>query len=241
MADLSFLVVAKNDLINLQATLSSLLGQDGDYEIVVKDADSQDGTVEYMESLADPRFKFISEPDSGIYDGMNRAVELASAQWVNFINCGDVLLPGAGQAIIEATKTTSAPIMKFLVEVAGTVSLERASVPYLTRRMLNHQGLVYQKSVLLRLPFDPKLQIAGDFKQIVEHDNWKLIEYSDIVICRYLGGGIAAQPSSYIKNWTERLSVWSWRGVSCYPRSAIFCIACLGAVYQFFRAHLKGR
>lgn len=63
----------------------------GDYEHIIKDGGSTDGSVERVRSLVDGdgRTKVISCPDGGIYDAMNAALSLLRGRYVYFLNCGD--------------------------------------------------------------------------------------------------------------------------------------------------------
>ena len=69
----SIVVVSLNPGEKLVPTLKSVLDQDyGNFEIIIKDGGSTDGSVEKLEELpADSRIRFFREPDKGIYDGMN--------------------------------------------------------------------------------------------------------------------------------------------------------------------------
>lgn len=61
----------------------------GDFEIIVKDAMSTDGSLENLP--ADPRVRCMRSRDRGIYDGMNGALPMAKGEFIYFLNCGDVL------------------------------------------------------------------------------------------------------------------------------------------------------
>ncbi len=91
---LSIVTVVRNDRAGLARTLRSLQGQaDLDFEWVVVDGQSTDGTWESLHDLQLPfRSRLLSSPPKGIYDAMNRAVQVASGDWLWFINAGDFLL-----------------------------------------------------------------------------------------------------------------------------------------------------
>ena len=96
--DLSVVTVCRNALAGLQRTLGSVLWhkQHGRLRIehVVVDGDSTDGSADFA-SQAAQRGEiecYISEPDSGIYDAMNKGIRLARGRVIYFLNCGDELL-----------------------------------------------------------------------------------------------------------------------------------------------------
>ena len=85
----SIIVVCLNPGSKLNQTLDSILAQTcTDYEIVVKDGGSRDGSVEGMRQ--DERIHLYVEKDAGIYDAMNQAVAHAEGDFILFLNCGDV-------------------------------------------------------------------------------------------------------------------------------------------------------
>lgn len=73
----------------LEQTMLSVLSQTyKDIEYLVIDGGSKDGTLDIIKKYSD-KVKWISEPDKGIYDAMNKAVKMASGEWINFMNAGD--------------------------------------------------------------------------------------------------------------------------------------------------------
>jgi glycosyltransferase involved in cell wall biosynthesis len=62
-----------------------------DFEHIVIDGASRDGSVEYLESVSDHRLAFISEPDGGIYEAMNKGIRESTGRHLMFINSGDSL------------------------------------------------------------------------------------------------------------------------------------------------------
>lgn len=84
----SIIVVCYNAGEKLQKTIESIRRQtEKDYEIIVEDGLSTDGSVEKLTPGED--LKVFREKDEGIYDAMNRAVSRASGRYLFFLNCGD--------------------------------------------------------------------------------------------------------------------------------------------------------
>jgi glycosyltransferase involved in cell wall biosynthesis len=76
-------------------TINSVLSQDSSlYEFIVIDGDSHDGTQSEIEKFSD-RLKFISEPDQGVYDAMNKGIEMARGKYLYFLGAGDTLRANA--------------------------------------------------------------------------------------------------------------------------------------------------
>lgn len=88
---LSVVTVTFNSLSTLKEAYASLWQQSySNWEWVVQDGGSVDGTVEWLESLSDVRIKWVSEPDNGIYDALNKAVHRASGEWIGLLHADDL-------------------------------------------------------------------------------------------------------------------------------------------------------
>lgn len=77
----------------MQKTLASVRGQTfTDYEHIVIDAGSTDGSVDIIKKNADKLSYWVSEPDKGIYNGMNKGIRQAKGEYCLFLNSGDYLI-----------------------------------------------------------------------------------------------------------------------------------------------------
>ena len=86
----SIVTVAYNAASTIKDTIESVLSQKGiDLEYIIVDGGSKDDTVQIIESFGDQIHKFISEPDKGIYDGMNKGVKMATGVVVGILNSDD--------------------------------------------------------------------------------------------------------------------------------------------------------
>ncbi len=96
----SIIVVCYNAGEKLGKTIASIRRQtEDDYEIIVQDGLSTDGSVERLSAGAD--LKIFRERDAGIYDAMNRAVSHAAGKYLFFLNCGDYF---ADEGVLAAVK-----------------------------------------------------------------------------------------------------------------------------------------
>lgn len=90
----SIITVCYNAKENIGKTIESVLAQDyKDYEYIIVDGASTDGTVDIISECAasDSRVKYTSEKDNGLYDAMNKGASLASGDYIQFLNAGDIL------------------------------------------------------------------------------------------------------------------------------------------------------
>lgn len=87
---ISIITVVRNGVSTIEHTILSVLSQDyPDFEYVVVDGVSSDGTLDILEKYSD-KIRFISEADAGIYDAMNKGISLAKGDWIYFLGCDDL-------------------------------------------------------------------------------------------------------------------------------------------------------
>lgn len=92
MPKLSIITINYNNLEGLKKTIESVSSQTcKEFEYLIIDGGSTDGSVAYIESKSDAIDYWISEPDKGIYNAMNKGIELATGEYILFINSGDHL------------------------------------------------------------------------------------------------------------------------------------------------------
>ena len=98
---ISVITVCRNALHLLRPTVESVLEQRTPaVEYWIVDGVSTDGTPEYLASLSASGVRWISEPDRGIADAMNKGVRLSTGQWIAHLHAGDRYLPGALHAVL---------------------------------------------------------------------------------------------------------------------------------------------
>lgn len=106
---LSIITPSYNQAAFLERTLRSVLDQDWpDLEYFVVDGGSTDGSVEILERYADRLAWWVSEPDQGQTDAINKGLRRATGDVVAYINSDDYYLPGAFEAAIGALEDTGA-------------------------------------------------------------------------------------------------------------------------------------
>ena len=93
---LSIITVNLNNAGGLQKTIESVVTQTWlDFELIIVDGDSTDGSVEVIQQFNDsaiPQFHWVSEPDSGVYQAMNKGIRMAQGEYLLFLNSGDFLV-----------------------------------------------------------------------------------------------------------------------------------------------------
>ena len=101
----SIITIAYNSVQTIERTLKSVLAQSfTDYEYIIVDGASKDDTlkiVKQYEPLFEGRMKWISEPDKGIYDAMNKGILMSSGDIIGIVNSDDWLEPNTLQILVD--------------------------------------------------------------------------------------------------------------------------------------------
>jgi len=93
---ISIITVVLNNDSHIQKTLDSIFNQKySNYELIIIDGGSTDGTLKIIKKNKKKIDKWISEKDKGIYDAFNKGMDLAEGDYIGFVNSDDILLPNA--------------------------------------------------------------------------------------------------------------------------------------------------
>jgi glycosyltransferase involved in cell wall biosynthesis len=189
----SIITITKDNAVGLRVTLESITEQTNrDYELIVIDGHSKDGTVELVQEFDSIVDRFEQDSGEGIYAAMNQGVAAASGEWVIFMNAGDCftgaeVLAGFAPrsdtdlAFGRARKTDGSPQIPY----QGLVRIWE-NMPF------SHQALFCRTEVLRARPFDLSFRIAGDFDFVMNsYRSGKRFESLDLEVAVADGDGIS--------------------------------------------------
>ena len=146
----SVVTVVRNGAAGIGCTIESALAQRGvDRELVIVDGDSRDGTQRIVEGFGAQVDCFLSEPDRGVYDAMNKGVARARGEFVLMMNAGDRFAsPDALMTALAATEAGSAHQLVFGGWVRESAGGRRTVCrPQPERRLFNHQAVLYSRAL----------------------------------------------------------------------------------------------
>ena len=172
----SYITVVRNNTATLARTIESVQGQTyANVEHIVLDGASTDGTLDLILRYADRLDYFVSEPDKGLYDAVNKAIPLARGQLICILNSDDWLEPEAAEiAVRRMGESTGCAMLLTAASVQGVdqrVEWYPAVVHpgcYFMCANDCHNGIYATKAVYERSgPYDTSYKIVADFKWIM--------------------------------------------------------------------------
>jgi glycosyltransferase involved in cell wall biosynthesis len=189
-----------NVVSKIGGTIDSVLGQAGSarsglVEMIVVDGGSTDGTVDVLKSYGH-RIKWISEPDKGLYDAMNKGIGMSSGRFINFQGAGDILRPGILNAITPQLPDRPDCVVYGKVYLSAEhAELGRKFTPHILRkRNLPHQAVFYERSVfdIVGL-FSLDYPVLADYALNIRCFGNPAIQtmFIDKMISNFEGGGIS--------------------------------------------------
>lgn len=163
----SIILVCRNPGTGLREALGSVWRQHNtNYEIVLIDGASTDGTLEWLESQRSRFGTLISEPDNGVYDAMNKSIAVARGAWFLFLGADDRMASPTVLAEITAilNQATSDVVVGEAVYEDGRVYSLGADDTAIRRNFVHHQAAFYRRSLFAAHGnFAAKLQIMADY------------------------------------------------------------------------------
>ena len=211
---------AKN---TIEQTISSVVDQDyPDIEYVIVDGGSTDGTLSIIAEYASSyNIKWISEPDQGLYDALNKGVQMATGDYIEIIGADDALV--STDIISRVVREMNPDTDVFAGQVWYVDEDSKKQFPYTNTSMRNrstyrggmspHAAMFARRKLLLEYPFDISYRIAGDYKFFLQcyYDEKVQIQYSDIMVAFFATSGLSSDVESA---WREEKRLYSELGLS---------------------------
>jgi glycosyltransferase involved in cell wall biosynthesis len=164
----SIITVCHNEALNVRATCESVVSQGfRDFEWIVVDGASTDGTLDILREYAGTIDVLISEPDTGIYNAMNKGAARATGEYLIFMNGGDRFASAeALQWVSEAPRVQLVYGDVYLGDIDGPLETYPDVVDpgYMLRKMIPHQATFYERTLFEALGgYNESFKIAADY------------------------------------------------------------------------------
>lgn len=187
----SIITVVFRDKEELRGILTNVFEFDtNEFELIVIDGGSNDGTVELLQQWDDKIAYWLSEPDSGIYDAMNKGISAARGEYILHLNAGDRLkhLPrmALAQCLSEGVDVASFPVLMDHGE------MYRPKTGFLLRidNTWHHQGTFYFRA--RHLGYNAQYRVFGDLdlnQRMLKSD--RTVRLFDQVVSHHLNNGVS--------------------------------------------------
>lgn len=161
---LSIITINKDYCPGLKKTIESLAPlRAGTFQWIFIDSASTDGSVDLANQFAKSGDIVISEPDTGIYNAMNKGIQLATKDKVLFLNSGDTLAKGV-KSIEELQLNPLADVTLFGFSIRNHLRMPRSNSWRFWSMPTSHQAMIYSRKLLIQEPYDEQYRFAADFE-----------------------------------------------------------------------------
>ncbi len=197
---ISIVTICKNAIATIERTLASVSRCDYPrLQYIVVDGGSTDGTLEAIERHGARIDKFVSEPDGGISDALNKAVGLADGDYHLVVHADDALVPESVTTLVQVAGTGAAKVICGNVLVVGDRGVVRKFVPdppkLTTKMSIPHMGSLISKDAWAAVGgYDLRRRIAMDhllMLRILNRFGIGAFCVVDAVVAHYHLGGVS--------------------------------------------------
>lgn len=254
---ISIITTSYNSVRTLRDTMESILRQDyTNYEYIVVDGASKDGSVEIIREY-EPRFegrmRWVSEPDGGIYDAMNKGVAMATGDVVGLLNSDDFYASDdILSTIADAFSCPDAPDAIYGdIHYVDEVDITKVVRYYSSRKfaresmlagyMPAHPSFYVRRECYEKYgTFDTSYRVAADFENLLRliyvHNIRTHYIAKDFVAMR-IGGASSSGLRSYCRIISDHFSAFKKNNVT--PRCTLYFLRYVKKLFEFSRKNRK--
>lgn len=199
---ISVVTVSFNAVETIEKTILSVINQNyTNIEYIIIDGGSTDGTVDIIKKYENKISYWISEPDKGIYDAMNKGISQATGEWINFMNSGDefytenVLTEVFSESFSEEIKVIYGKTA--LVFPKKTLISRPLSIGHIEKGMpFCHQSTFVRTNLYKENPYNLTYKICADYNFFYSvYKKGYTFYYKKILISKFLYGGLSSSSS----------------------------------------------
>ena len=236
---LSIVVVSLNTKNLFLRTIKSINRQSyKNYEIIVVDGKSMDGTIEIITKMKKNFSKVIIEKDDGIYDAMNKGAHLAKSEWTMFLNSGDIF--NNNQVLANIFKN---PLMNKDIIYGNTV-VKQKKIKYLVPSSIFseatnimpfcHQSSIVKTDIVKKNKFSLKYKYSSDFDFFSRCFVRKKIFYdSNLTIATVLSQGLSDKNRQ--KVYSENIKILTKYNYSFFIIAKLWLLKLFNFIKDFIK------
>ncbi len=204
---LSIITINYNNKAGLQRTIDSVICQTcKDFEWIVIDGGSTDGSKQLIEQYQSHFAYWCSEPDNGVYQAMNKGITHAKGEYLLFLNSGDALYDDNVLQKVDDVHSSADIISGQAVRMDTNELLrhyDKNLLMQLYHDTLNHQATLIKRDLFKDTCYDENLKIVSDWKFWLEAILWKKasVDVVDVIVTKQDMTGISSDQK---KEYEER-------------------------------------
>ena len=209
----TIITVAYNAEDAIEKTIQNIIAQTyPNIEYIIIDGGSTDGSLDIIKKYDDKISYWVSEPDDGIYHAMNKAIDIATGEWVNFMNAGDIFVDdNVVLNFIKQIKDTSDICYGSRYVHRGEVAtLEETTdiKDFYYKMPFGHQAAFVKNTLLKKYKFDTSYKLSADYDFFIKsYRNNSAFQNLNFPISNFYVGGLSYQFK--LKSLLETLKVLS--------------------------------
>jgi Glycosyltransferases involved in cell wall biogenesis len=202
----SIITINYNNKDGLEMTIKSVLEQTyKDFEYIIIDGGSTDGSIEVIKKYASQIDYWISEPDKGVYNAMNKGIGKATGDYLNFMNSGDTYHSTSTLETIAGLHSNDDFIIGGYYDstrdIAHIIPPQNVTLLTLMKFTINHQATFLKRKLFDKRLYDENYIIMADAKfnfQSIILDNCS-VKITENIISNYDTTGISSNYDLYKK------------------------------------------
>lgn len=196
---LSIITVVYNGEKYLEQTIKSVINQNiSNLEYIIIDGGSSDGTIDIIKRYSDSISYWVSEPDSGIYDAINKGIKVSSGKYIGIINSDDWYEQNALSQLAKKFDSEESDIICGLLRLWDdnkVMGIQGNTSDFLVHGMISHPTCFVKKSVYDEIGvFNTKYKIAGDYDFMMRClKKGSSFSFQEFVIANFRLSGVSNQ------------------------------------------------
>ena len=204
----SIITINYNNTDVLKRTIKSVISQTSkDFEYIIIDGGSTDGSVDIIKQYATHIRYWISEKDKGVYNAMNKGVAQAHGDYCIFMNSGDCFHSSDVLDIVNEYQEDiiCGKVLKGNAKSPSGLWKSTITLVDLMRGSLPHQAMFIKRELLLKHPYDERYKILSDWKFCIEtivFDNCSF-RSCNIIVADYDTSGISTNSNGLLPKERE--------------------------------------
>ena len=201
---ISIITVVYHAADTIEQTIRSVVEQDyPNIEYIIIDGGSTDGTLDVIKKYEDRIAYWVSEPDKGIYDAMNKGLSAATGDYIYYLGADDCLYDTAViSKIVSCLRSEAEPdvLCGAVMMVDPVYRIEKVYRSFFSEEAVlsgynaPHQGMFVRRAILNQHPFDTNYRVAADYKNFLTFyylDSNIILRQTDLIVAYYANDGVS--------------------------------------------------